>query len=117
MPRLSVFPKCYMYELCATRTMTLLDWIELSAALGVDGVEMYPAFFESFEPQYLGCVRRQLVKHRLDAPMMCASLDFSLAVLLVWSSEIRRRAHHLSIKPEPHQVPTHASYGLRLQVY
>jgi len=56
-----------MYELCATRTMTLLDWIELAAALGVDGVEMYPAFFESFEPQYLGCVRRQL-----EAPAGCS---------------------------------------------
>ena len=50
MPRLSVFPKCYMDALCVTRTMTLFDWIDLAATLGVDGVEMYPGFFESFEP-------------------------------------------------------------------
>jgi len=39
-----------MDALCVTRTMTLFDWIDLAATLGVDGVEMYPGFFESFEP-------------------------------------------------------------------
>ena len=100
MPRLSVFPKCYMYELCATRTMTLLDWIELAAALGVDGVEMYPAFFESFEPQYLGCVRRQLVKHRLDAPMMCASPDFTTPDEQARQAEIEREKQLIDVTAE-----------------
>ena len=77
MPKLSVFPKCYMDELCVTKSMTLFDWIELAATLGVDGVEMYPGFFESFEPEYLRRVNEQLVKHELEAPMMCASPDFT----------------------------------------
>ena len=51
MPRLSVFPKCYMDALCVTKTMTLFEWIDLAATLDVDGVEMYPGFFESFEPR------------------------------------------------------------------
>ena len=38
MPKLSAFPKCYMDELCVTKTMTLFDWIELAGTLGVDGV-------------------------------------------------------------------------------
>ena len=29
--------------------MTLFDWIELAGTLGVDGVEVYPGFFQSFE--------------------------------------------------------------------
>ena len=77
MPKLSVFPKCYMDELCVTRTMTLFDWIELAASLGVDGVEMYPGFFESFEPDYLERVGRRLADFGLEAPMMCASPDFT----------------------------------------
>ena len=40
MPKLSAFPKCYMDELCVTKTMTLFDWIELAGTLGVDGVEV-----------------------------------------------------------------------------
>jgi sugar phosphate isomerase/epimerase len=78
MPKLSVFPKCYMDELCVTRTMTLFDWIELAASLGVDGVEMYPAFFESFDPGYLERVKQQLERFKLEAPMMCASPDFTI---------------------------------------
>jgi sugar phosphate isomerase/epimerase len=77
MPRLSVFPKCYMDALCVTRSMSLLDWIDLAATLGVDGVEMYPGFFESFEPGYLEGVRRHLERSGLEAPMMCASPDFT----------------------------------------
>jgi sugar phosphate isomerase/epimerase len=67
-----------MDDLCVTRTMTLFDWIDLAASLGVDGVEMYPGFFESFESDYLECIKRQLDKHGLEAPMMCASPDFTI---------------------------------------
>ena len=77
MPRLSVFPKCYMDALCLTRAMTLFEWIDLAATLDVDGVEMYPGFFESFEPAYLDRVRRHLEGASLEAPMMCASPDFT----------------------------------------
>ena len=77
MPKLSVFPKCYMDELCITKTMTLFEWIDLAASLGVDGVEMYPGFFESFEPDYLERLRTHLDRAGLKAPMMCASPDFT----------------------------------------
>ena len=78
MPKLSAFPKCYMDELCVTRTMTLFEWIDLAASLGVDGVEMYPGFFESFEPDYLARVKGHLEMRGLAAPMMCASPDFTI---------------------------------------
>jgi sugar phosphate isomerase/epimerase len=77
MARLSAFPKCYMDDLCVAKTMTLFEWIDLAASLGVDGVEMYPGFFESFEPEYLDRVRERLAAHKLEAPMMCASPDFT----------------------------------------
>jgi sugar phosphate isomerase/epimerase len=77
MPKLSAFPKCYMDDLCVTRSMTLFDWIDLAATLEVDGVEMYPGFFESFEPDYLEKVKAHLKSKNLAAPMMCASPDFT----------------------------------------
>ncbi|MEP7269983.1 MAG: sugar phosphate isomerase/epimerase family protein [Acidobacteriota bacterium] len=78
MPKLSAFPKCYMDDLCVTKTMTLFDWIDLASTLGVDGVEMYPGFFESFEPEYLEKLKQHLTAHGLQAPMMCASPDFTI---------------------------------------
>ena len=35
-PRLAAFPKCFMDELCVHHTMSLLEWIEIAAGLGVD---------------------------------------------------------------------------------
>jgi sugar phosphate isomerase/epimerase len=66
-----------MDELCVTRTLSLTSWIEMAATLGVDGVEMYPGFFESFEPAYLDRIRAALERAGLAAPMMCASPDFT----------------------------------------
>ena len=45
-PKLAAFPKCYMDELCVHKTMTLFEWIELAATLGVDGLEFYSGFLE-----------------------------------------------------------------------
>ena len=35
-PKLAAFPKCYIDEMCVQRTMSLGDWIETGATLGVD---------------------------------------------------------------------------------
>ena len=97
MPRLSVFPKCYMDALCVTRTMTLFEWIELAASLGVDGVEMYPGFFESFEPAYVERVRQQLDRAGLDAPMMCASPDFTQPEAEARQAEVEREKRMIDV--------------------
>ena len=91
MPKLSVFPKCYMDELCVTKKLTLFDWIELAATLEVDGVEMYPGFFQSFEPEYLSHLKTQLCKRGLEAPMMCASPDFTTPDAQFRRAEVERQ--------------------------
>jgi sugar phosphate isomerase/epimerase len=75
--RLAAFPKCYMDQLCITRTLPLLDWIALGATLGVEGLEFYPGFFPSFEREYLEAVRAALEHHKLAMPMFCTSPDFT----------------------------------------
>jgi len=77
MAKLSAFPKGFMDDLCVTRTMTLFDWLDLAATLEVDGVEMYPDFFASFEPEYVAKVRRHAEAKGLEIPMMCCSPDFT----------------------------------------
>src|SRR5689334_1344051 len=97
MPKLSAFPKCYMDDLCVTRSMTLFDWIELAATLGVDGVEMYPGFFQTFETEYLDRIKSHLVKRNLEAPMMCASPDFTTPDAQVRQREVERQKQVIDV--------------------
>ena len=75
-PKLAAFPKCYLDELCVHRTMTLADWIEIGATLGVQGLEFYSGFLEDNEA-FLKETKASLVKHGLQMPMLCCSPDFT----------------------------------------
>jgi sugar phosphate isomerase/epimerase len=86
-----------MDELCVTKTMTLFEWIDLAATLGVDGVEMYPGFFESFERDYLDRVRDHLKSRNLEAPMMCASPDFTQPDPAARDKEIAREKEVIDV--------------------
>jgi len=77
MPRLAVFPKGYMDDLCVKKTMTLFDWIDLASQLDVEGLELYDGFFASFEEEYLAQVRSALDRYHLAMPMLCFSPDFT----------------------------------------
>ena len=75
-PKLAAFPKCYMDELCVDHTMSLSDWIETGAMLGVQGLEFYSGFLEDNE-SFLRETKALLDKHRLQMPMLCCSPDFT----------------------------------------
>lgn len=89
-PRVAAFPKCYMDELCITRSMSLFDWIAQAATLGVAGLEMYPGFFASFDPTYLAAVKAALAQHNLLMPMLCASPDFTQLDAAARQAEVAR---------------------------
>ena len=65
-----------MDALCVHKTMTVFEWIELGATLGVDGLEFYYGFLED-DPVFLNVVRDTLAVHRLAMPMLCCSPDFT----------------------------------------
>ena len=75
-PKLAAFPKCYLDELCVHRTMTLREWIEIGATLGVQGLEFYSGFLEDNEA-FLREAKKSLEKHGLQMPMLCCSPDFT----------------------------------------
>ena len=75
-PRLAAFPKCYMDQLCVHRTMTLFEWIELAATLGVEGLEFYSGFLEDDEA-FLKRSKLHSREHNLAMPMLCCSPDFT----------------------------------------
>ncbi len=95
-PKLAVFPKCYMDQLCVDRTMTLFEWIELAATLGVDGLEFYSGFLEQDE-SFLQNVKAALERHNLAMPMLCCSPDFTQPDAALLQLEIQREKRMIEI--------------------
>jgi sugar phosphate isomerase/epimerase len=93
--KLAAFPKCYMDDLCVHRTMTIFDWIEIVRGelkpIGVSGVETYHGSLLSFEPDYLASVREAHEKAGLEAPMFCASPDFTSPNPTERAAEVERQ--------------------------
>ena len=77
MPRLAVFPKGFINELCVSGTMTLREWIELAATLDVDGLEFYAGFLELARPERWAEFRAMAGDVGLPIPMLCCSPDFT----------------------------------------
>ncbi|HYP40350.1 MAG TPA: sugar phosphate isomerase/epimerase family protein [Chloroflexia bacterium] len=97
MVKLAAFPKCYMDELCVTRSMSLFEWIDLAAQLPIDGLEMYDRFFPDFSLRYLAEVRTRLAEKGLEVPMMCYSPDFTNLDTGVWQEEIDKQKRVIDV--------------------
>jgi sugar phosphate isomerase/epimerase len=95
-PKLAAFPKCYMDDLCVHRTMTLFEWIDLAATLGVDGLEFYAGFLED-DNAFLNKVKAALEKHGLEMPMLCCSPDFTQPDPVQLQAEIDREKRMIEI--------------------
>ena len=74
---IAAFPKCWIEDIADGR-MALAEWIELSAGLECDGLELYSGFLRSHEPAYLADVRRRIESLGMTMPMMCHSPDFTI---------------------------------------
>ena len=77
MPKLAVFPKAYMDQLCVDGSMTIREWIELAATLDVEGLEFYTGFLELADPKTWKQSRAIAADHGLTIPMLCCSPDFT----------------------------------------
>ena len=95
-PKLAAFPKCYMDRLCVHRTMTVFEWIELAATLGVEGLEFYSGFLEDDET-FLNKVKVALESHNLAMPMLCCSPDFTQPDPKLLEQEIAREKRMIEI--------------------
>ena len=77
MPKLAAFPKAWLDDLCVTGTMTIRQWVEIGATLGVDGLEFYSGFLELKGIDEAKAARRVVEDHGLSMPMFCCSPDFT----------------------------------------
>jgi sugar phosphate isomerase/epimerase len=95
-PKLAAFPKCYIDELCVHRTMTLAEWIEIGATLGVQGLEFYSGFLEDNQ-SFLRETKGLLEKHGLQMPMLCCSPDFTEPDAGLLAEQIAREKRMIEI--------------------
>ncbi|MEX2043832.1 MAG: sugar phosphate isomerase/epimerase family protein [Opitutus sp.] len=77
MPKLSAFPKAFMRQLSKDGTMTLREWVDLAAPLGLDGLEYYSGFIELQDAAKWPAARREVEARGMVIPMLCCSPDFS----------------------------------------
>ena len=76
--------------------MTLGDWIEIGATLGVQGLEFYSGFIEDNEA-FLQETKTSLKKHGLQMPMLCCSPDFTEPDPDLLEEEIAREKRMIEI--------------------
>ena len=77
MVRLAAFPKCWIEDIVSGR-MSVFEWIERSAELECDGLELLAGFLQSHDHEYLRRVRRSVEALGMTVPMLCYSPDFTL---------------------------------------
>ncbi len=95
-PRLAAFPKCFMDQICVHHTMTVLEWIELAATLGVDGLEFYSGFLRD-DDGFLEEIKNALERHRLAMPMLCCSPDFTEPDPALLQAEVDREKRMIEL--------------------
>ena len=77
MPKLAVFPKAFMDDLCISGKMSLREWIDLAATLDVDGLEFYSGILDLADRSMWSEYRSIVEDKGLCVPMLCCSPDFT----------------------------------------
>jgi sugar phosphate isomerase/epimerase len=77
MPKLAAFPKAYLDALCVDGSMTVPQWIDMAATLGVDGLEFYSGFIGLKDKANWPAYRKMAADRGMSIPMFCCSPDFT----------------------------------------
>ena len=77
MPKIAVFPKCYLDDIIVDKTMSLTDWVNMADSLDIDGLEMHKLFFNDKDHKFCLDIRNHCKELGLAIPMMCFSPDFT----------------------------------------
>ncbi|WP_220700680.1 sugar phosphate isomerase/epimerase family protein [Mycetocola tolaasinivorans] len=75
--RISAFPKGDLGAIVQTRTKSVYEWITEAQTLGVDGLELHTGFLPNTAPEHVRRLGDAIATAGFEAPMMCASPDFT----------------------------------------
>ena len=96
---ISVFPKCYMEDICVGR-MSVFDWVKIAAQLKPDGLELYSGFLKNHNSRYLSKLRTAIGDHGFEIPMMCYSSDFTFRDKKKRQQEVAKQREIIEVTAE-----------------
>ena len=97
MPKLAVFPKAYMQDLCKTGAMKVTEWIDLATSLQVDGLEWYAGFLEMADSYNWKVFRKRVEDLGKEIPMLCCSPDFTHPDKSFRQNEIKKQKYWIDM--------------------
>jgi sugar phosphate isomerase/epimerase len=97
MPKIAVFPKAFMNQLCKDGTMQVAEWIELACQLEINGLEWYAGFLEMADKKVWPGFRQQVESHGKVIPMLCCSPDFTHPDPEFRNREIGKQKHWINM--------------------
>jgi len=97
--QIAVLPKCWLEDIAEGR-MSFFEWIDMSAQLECDGLELYAGFLESHESGYLADVRRRIETLGMTMPMMCYSPDFTIPHADARKQEVAKQIQMIRVTAE-----------------
>ncbi len=97
MPKLAVFPKAYMQDLCKTGAMKVTEWIDLATSLQVDGLEWYAGFLEMADSSNWKVFRKRVEDLGKEIPMLCCSPDFTHPDKSFRQNEIKKQKYWIDM--------------------
>ena len=74
--KMSCIPICFFRKMLEGE-MSLLDWLDMAAEVGLDGIEMYDRYLDSFEPDYLKQVSEDCRQRGLEISMLTGYGDLA----------------------------------------
>ncbi|MGI9551664.1 MAG: sugar phosphate isomerase/epimerase family protein [Aurantibacter sp.] len=95
MPKLAVFPKAFMQQLCKDGSMLVSEWIDLACKLDVHGLEWYAGFLEMADESNWSTFRQKVEERGKTIPMFCCSPDFTHPEASFRQKEIEKQLHWL----------------------
>jgi len=75
--QISCIPICLFKELLHDKTLSIKDWINMAVDLGLDGIEMYEPYLESWDEPYMIQLADSVYNAGLQISMFTSYSDFS----------------------------------------
>jgi len=97
MPKIAAFPKAWLDDLGEGGSMTVAQWIEMSAELDVDGMEFFNAWRDMQDPANWSEFRAMVEDQGRTICMLCCSPDFTHPDETFRQNEIQREKYAIDM--------------------
>lgn len=76
--KVSCIPLCFDRELVRDRSMSLGQWAQMAAAIGLDGTELYRPYVEPWDEEHLLAARQEIESAGIEISMLTSYCDFGI---------------------------------------